>query len=305
MPFDGRGPAEYVDFLTNPGLNTCVGPVPLTAYVSTHGRSPNAEALKDLFHDILDSFSNSSLDETPGTRRRRPTEFVPRGWDGSIPSGVGDPLAAGLNRLERMRTSIGTHGITAWRSVFTGQGLPQDIVEVMNFVVQQSDLMRAMTGAGHSLRRYFADGTPTRATLVQMVADEIFGMDCLGFVGTYLAWCGVRADYHRITVAQYATSPGVSQCEPVTSIDGIEARCILLWPNSATQHIAIIDRVNSRSGDSLDIDLCQSSQGGPQTNHNVTLSRVGRSGLVSISGGNPELPPVPRRDITVVKRRSW
>ncbi len=303
MAFDGRSPRQYVEFLLTPGLSTCVGAVPLNAYVSVHGRSPNAESMRDLLNNAIGYFSDSRIDETPGARRRRPTDFAPRGWDGAIPTGSGDPRAAGLNRLERMRDEISTHGATAWRSVFSGQAVWTDVVQVMNFLVEQADLMRAITGGGHAFRRYFADGPPTQATLRQMVADEIFGMDCLGFIGTYLVWCGVRSSYHRISVEQYANA-GISSCELVSDIAQISERSILLWrpDGNPYQHIAIIDRVNDRTSRHLNIDICQSSRGGPQLNTNVTLTKV-RSGIFSLGCESPL--PVPGTHINVVNRRSW
>lgn len=302
MSFNGRTPAEYVAFLTDPGLQTCVGSVPLRAYVSTRARSPRAAALGQLLTATLGSFANSALDETPGTRRARRAAFAPRGWSGSVPTGQGDPLSAGLNRLERVHDGVAAHGRTAWRSVFSGQGLPQDIVEVMNFTVQQGDLMQAMTGSGHVLREYFSDGAPNLATLRRMVDDEVFGMDCLGFVGTYLVWCGVRSSYPRMSVSQYAES-GISGCAPINSLDGVEARCFLLWAALDTQHIAIIDQVVERRGSGLLINLCQSSRGGPQTNVGVTLTHNG-GGMFSISGGSPALPVAGGR-IQVVRLSHW
>lgn len=297
--FDGRGPAAYVQYLTRPGLNTVLGPVPLSAYVSTRTRSPTAAALGDLLTRVASAYRDSSLDALGDARHAR--AFSPRCWTGELPTRMDDPMAASLSRLGMLHASISSpRDPEAWRSVFSGQGMPQDIIAVMNFVATQAPLMLAACSRSHVLRHYFEGGNPTLGGLRQMVADEMFGHDCLGLVGTYLVWCGVEARYPRLSQAQYETVLG---WERVTSLAQVDDRCVLLWLTTSVNHIAIIDRVTARNGDSLTIDLCQSSRGGPQVNVGATL-RAASTPYFSLRGGTPAAPVV-GAEILVVKRPQW
>jgi hypothetical protein len=297
--FDGRGPAAYVQYLTRPGLGTALGPVPLTAYVSTRARSPNAAALGDLLTRLVSSFRDSSLDALGDARHVR--AFSPRRWTGELPTRMDDPMAASLSRLGMLHDSIGgVRDPDAWRSVFSGQGMPQDVIGVMNFVARDAPMMLAACGRSHALRHYFEGGSPSLSGLRQMVADEVFGLDCLGLVGTYLAWCGAESRYQRLSQAQYESVLGWRRLGNLTEV---EDRCVLLWLNTGTHHIAIIDRVVSREDGSVYIDLCQSSRGGPQVNTGVRLTRSAGP-YFKVHGGDPP-SPVSGDEILVIKRPQW
>ena len=60
---------------------------------------------------------------------------------------------------------------------------------------------------------------------------------------------------------------------PVKSLDEIDDLAIVMLTSGV--HIQIIDCVNDLSGNTLDVDLCQSSSGGPQTNEGVTIHAGG------------------------------
>lgn len=261
-------PATFVENLVNPGLRTSAGPVALAQYVSTAHRSPLAHQV----FMLLDGLADGRID---------------------APAAVAD----GARALRRLREDVinagDRHRPSNWRRVFTGQGLPENLQRVWNFILAQRSLLRALPalddghGHSHSFEQWFDTGNPLPA----MVRDEVFGYDCLGFVGNYLRRAGLRPDYPEMGVAGYARRLGLV---PVQQLADVQALTLLLWPGSAgpgsggAQHIAVVDRVlpsddSGGSGQRLLVDLCQSSAGGPQTNRRVALVPSAR-GAVHIEG---------------------
>lgn len=273
-------PSAFVDSLVNPGLRTSAGPVALAQYVSTAHRSPLAHQVFALLEGVADGRI-----EAPAT------------------------VADGARQLRRLREDVinagDRHRPSNWRRVFTGQGLPENLQRVWNFILAQRSLLQALPAldGGHgrsvSFEQWFAAGNP----LPGMVRDEVFGYDCLGYIGNYLRRAGLRPDYPEMGVAGYARRLGLV---PVEQLADVQALTLLLWPGSAgpgtggAQHIAIVDRVlpeadasldsphdgphnTSDSGPRLLVDLCQSSSGGPQTNRRVALVPSAR-GAVHLEG---------------------
>jgi hypothetical protein len=315
MAFNGRTPAQYVEHLISPGIPTVAGPVPLAAYVSTSAtRFARANAVLGFFNQFLSGFSNSTADYTiDPARRGRPARPYPGARQFAVPIVPEGPVADGLNELEQMYQRIVSRGgperPSNWRRVFSGQGTVDSVSEVMDFIVEHRDMLRAVVArGGTSPFAPYLDGPP-QAALRGMVADRIFGLDCLGFVGTYLVYCGVEARYPECTQEQYLDRLGF---RPVDSLDEIDARCVVVWLDGvATRHIGIIDSVTARSPQRISVDLCQSSAGGPQTNRGVRLERtpefytgaLGPYRKFRITGGVPGLPVAGL--VEVGKRARW
>lgn len=280
MSFLGLTPAEYVRYLTSPGLPTAVGSVPITSYVSTGGRSPQAYAVFDFFNRLLREPATSNTD---GLR----------------------------NLYDQIINSGGSPRTSNWRRVFTGQGTADNLLAVLNYVANNQEMLATATPRGGDLspfRRFF----PSRASdhqgqsgLRAMVENEIWGLDCLGFVGSYLVWCGLLPRYPEYNQQQYLSNLSFDQ---VSHVVEIETRCVVIWPSTSTEHIAIIDEVTEREGNTAIVNLCQSSRGGPQTNIGVRLTvnsaRAPGPRRFSIRGGTPEIP-VAGTNVILGRRDRW
>ena len=117
--------------------------------------------------------------------------------------------------------------------------------------------------------KYF--NSPANNPLQQMVDDDMFGMDCIGFFGRYLEAAGVYSTFRGAYPRNW-----LDVFLPVQTTSGMDVCSALIWIQC--QHIAIIDsfeesnwRANSPSAV---INICQSSNGvahGPQTNSRVRL----------------------------------
>lgn len=230
-----RSPADYVRHLLSPGLECALGPVPLNRYIS--GVEPGRPADCWL-----------ALQEVLGRRT----------------GGSGHPAEEALRRLADQFDSEVTGG---WRKVFTGQATVAQIGAVWALLLEQRDWF-ATLGSGQPFAAYFSGGHPIEA----MVADGLFGMDCLGFVGSYLQWVGLRPHVPTCEVPRYSH---FLRLEPVELLTDLRPLTVLYWSGTATQHIAIIDRVHEADRNHALVDLCQSSSGGPQRNERVRLGRDG------------------------------
>jgi hypothetical protein len=149
--------------------------------------------------------------------------------------------------------------------VFTGQGLRSDMIAVMSIVNTYQAQFKAVPG----LVKYFKE----KDFLQAMADDACFGLDCIGFVGTYLVDSGLEDSYVGRRPLDYtAVFP------PVQSLDEIKDYSVVMLTNGL--HIQMIDTVNERKAGQIVVDLCQSTKGGPQTNFSVTIR----------SGGGDYLP---------------
>ncbi len=312
-----NGPSDFVGFLTRPGMQTSGGNIPLHRYVSGSHRSPRAAAALALFNGILSRFVNSDLDATPSAavNARHPA----RAFDSPASmADAGAPAthAAAMNALERVRSRVINHhgGVrpSNWRRIFTGQGMPENILLVWEYILTHREFLCSLqadqlhAGSAHPFQHYFSLGNPVKA----MVADEIFGYDCLGFVGNYLHWAGLQPHYPECSQAQYITRLGF---EPVARATDIVPLSVVLWLTTRTQHIAIIDRVHEAGPDTAVVDLCQSSRGGPQTNVRASLTiRRGETiaaGSTSMQAfrvrtlGTPAMPVT--GTVTIARNPNW
>jgi len=144
--------------------------------------------------------------------------------------------------------------------VFTGQGLPKDIIAVMSIVNTYQDQFKAVP--------QFAPYFQQKDFLQAMADDACFGLDCIGFVGTYLVESALEDSYVGRRPLDYA-----AVFQPVRSLDEITDYSAVMLTNGL--HIQLIDTVNERKGNSIVVDLCQSTKGGPQTNFGVTIRSGG------------------------------
>jgi hypothetical protein len=144
--------------------------------------------------------------------------------------------------------------------VFSGQGLRDDIIFVMSVV----NTYQAQFKAVPQLAKYFKE----QDFLQAMADDAVFGLDCIGFVGTYLVDSGLEASYVGRRPLDYA-----AVFPPVKSLDDIKDCSVVMLTNGL--HIQMIDSVNERKDGRIVVDLCQSTKGGPQTNFSVTIRSGG------------------------------
>lgn len=268
-------PAAFVDELINPGLPTSIGPVALRSYVSTAARSPLAAAVREQLNGLM----------TQGGEGPR-------------------ALRALRDRCEDGR---GGH----WRRLFSGTGHLDRLVELWEWMLAYRDLLATLPppqgAAGPSWTGWLAQANPLQA----MVDAEVFGLDCLGFVSQYIRRSRLMAHAPTWDVEQFGT---VASLAPIAAAAGVRPLTLLLFPEAATtaQHIAIVDRVDAVLGDSVRVDLCQSSRGGPQTNRRVVIAPNGATQITlgtlslrawTITGGSPPAPV--QNPMVPMRRPAW
>jgi hypothetical protein len=291
-------PSAFVERLIGIGLPTNGDPVRLTRYVSGHGHNPLAVAVMAQLNQMMDRGARAA-----------------------------DPRAAADLLRVRQAVIADTDGarVAAWRRVFTGQGRPNHLVAVWNYILSHRAALEALPAVNAAMdgredtpaldftwSSWFATGNAPQA----MVRDAVFGYDCLGFIGNYLCAAGLRSDYAEYTVAQYASQ---LRLQAVADLSLVRPLCLLLWPGGVghAQHIAIIDRVITR--EELDggrllltVDLCQSSANGPQCNRRVMLSlsgtsvHLGGSSLPGVRMSGFGSPPAPvRGNFALMQHPDW
>lgn len=173
-----------------------------------------------------------------------------------------------MNLLQTLKRTVKTAGYGSYvvegdaARVFTGQGSIDQFVEVFIFMNENKRLLQQE----HLLKPYFAKDDWIQA----MIDDHCFGQDCIGFMGTYLAEANVDARYVNRRPLDYA-----SVFIPVKTLEEVEDRSVVMLTNG--MHVQIIDQVIERSkdGNSITVDLCQSSKGGAQLNGGVRISAGG------------------------------
>ena len=182
-------------------------------------------------------------------------------FGGNSKAGV---LATAIRKVVKGKPELGMTQTPGFNRVFTGQGLPVDMIAAMSIVNKYKTEFKAEPG----LAKYFAK----EDFLQELCDDACFGLDCIGFVGTYLVDAGLEASYVGRRPLDYtAVFP------PVKSLTEITDYSVVMLTNGL--HIQMIDTVLERKNGSIVINLCQSSKGGPQVNSKVTLKSGGGSYL--------------------------
>lgn len=151
--------------------------------------------------------------------------------------------------------------------VFTGQGSRDNFIAALSVINKYQNEFKSV----QELAKYF-----TKVDFLQeMVNDGCFGLDCIGFVGTYLADAGLVDSYEPRRPLDYT-----ALFKPVKSLDEIGDFGVVMLTNG--MHIQIINTVKERGNGFIKVGLCQSSSGdadGPQYNSMVTIKSGGGSYL--------------------------
>jgi hypothetical protein len=277
--------------------------------------------------------------------RIRPSDFVRQLTIDGIPvSGVGSiPLTQYLcsapefrrdynaeDILGPLRFLKGKNGrsigeLRSYDRVVSGQGYPEDIKIVMEFIANNLSEVKKFTvhdsnKAGgvikttntySAAKKYFANGDNPATVLNNMVKGGVFGLDCIGFVSQYLIAAGIWDKYKTYYPKDY-----VLEFKPVKSIRDIRRLSVVIWGN---YHIAIINKIHdyipnfSAPDAAIRVDICQSSGGGvvgPQVNKNVLLKLGygdyhGAQLFRFMSRGYPELPVFKDCYIANMPELSW
>ena len=279
MPEARYLPYHYVDLLRNPGLTFSGGTVALNAYLcqtTTNGGNDSAVSL-----------------------------IGPLRWmkDG----GVGPSL----------NTQLGGSLID---QALKGQGQPKTFVGIWDFMCRNKEQLKKLkvevcarrtkaegydkkvlrTGNVHDL--YFA-GRSDQEAIQKMVADRFFGIDCIGFTAGVLLYNGEWDEYKGAEPLQWAqwhcTQP-VGKAKDVLPLD------FLIWDG----HIAMVDWVWKQLDDrSCEVDICQSSAGGPQCNERVILQETtqfaatNRRKFKLMHLGTPAMPVT--GDVFIMRRKGF
>ncbi len=262
MPVVHKLPSDLVIAMTEPGLDTTAGPVPLDQYMCKN----------------IDNGGNDNTSALIGNLR----------WmkDNNGKGAMLDNLVGG-ERIDILGK---------------GQGEPKDFVQVWEFMLRNKEQLRKINvNTSHYEKRerimdgkngniydlYFKDNTDANA-LHAMVRDRFFGIDCVGFVANYMIYIGLWTKYEGVPISDWP----IRFNKPVNGIDDIRMLNIVIWPS---YHIAIIDRFVRKVDDkTVRVELCQSNGGGPKTNVFVHLTQ---SGVIdgrmrfNITDGVPKMNP--------------
>ena len=178
-------------------------------------------------------------------------------FGGAANAGV---LAVNLKKIAVAHSENSINQPGFWR-IFNGQGSRDNFVAAMMLIDKYQDEFKKVK----ELAKYFK----TNNFLQAMIDDKCFGLDCIGFVGTWLVEACLEGSYVGRKPLDYA-----AVFKPVKRLDEITDNSVVMLTNG--MHIQVIDYVKSRDGNkSITVDLCQSSSGGPQTNTSVTIHSGG------------------------------
>lgn len=176
----------------------------------------------------------------------------------------GNPKAATLNtalqRIVKNKPEMALTRSSGFSRVFTGQGSRNHFIDAMSIINKYQGEFKS----DRALAKYFSKADFLQA----MVDDNCFGLDCIGFVGTYLVDAGLETSYVGRRPLDYT-----ALFAPVQSLDQIRDLSVVMLTNGL--HIQMIDEVTERGNGFIKADLCQSSTGGPQCNVSVTIRSGG------------------------------
>jgi hypothetical protein len=255
-------PYEYVDLLRHPGLGCSAGNVALDAYMCQTASNGGNDSAKSLLGSLR--------------------------WKKDGGTGPSLNSLVGSTEMDLALKGQGTHGTfaTIWNFMCRNK-------EMLKTVKVQARGRRKSNGELGTLLRegpvwdlYFK-GRSDKAALEAMIDDRFFGIDCIGFTANYLRWVGEWDKYKGATPTQWAQW----HCtQPVTKAADVKPLDFLIWDG----HIAIVDWVWSLHGtDMVQVDVCQSSAGGPQCNEYVYLRelKVGGKPMFKVEHvGTPSMP---------------
>ena len=147
-----------------------------------------------------------------------------------------------------------------YMKLFTGQPKLPLMAKLAGMVLDYDEDFKAITiqgGKGKVDFAKFYEGSPA-SPIAKMRDAKFFGMDCIGFVSRYLEAAGVMP-YPALLPRQF-----LDKFEPVQDVAEVDDLCVTVRCDGS--HVQIIDRVTSRSGNTLSAVIGQSATGGPQRN---------------------------------------
>jgi hypothetical protein len=259
-------PHHFVDYLTSPGLHATAGPVALDQYMcktNTNGGNDSATSLFQKLRWMKDGGHGSTMNSLVGGR------LVDQALKGQ---GQGTTFVEIWNFMCRNKEQLKTLS-----------------VEVCGRRERKASDKKVVLKTGNVFDLYFK-GRSEKAALQAMVADRFFGIDCIGFAAGFLLYNHEWNEYKGATPSQWPMwhcRQKVGRAADVKPLD------FLLWDG----HIALVDWVwGTIGGSTVEIDVCQSSAGGPQCNEHVRLQETnafapGSRRLFRISHlGSPAMP---------------
>lgn len=165
-------------------------------------------------------------------------------------------------------------GRSEYGFVFSGQGKYENIQRVMNFIMENKQkFIDYKDGSGKKPFEKYFTGNNASNPIQAMVDDQMFGLDCIGFVGRYLEYAGLIRSYIRKVPKQYIT---MGPFKAINSIKEIDALCALVWSDGS--HIAIINMGIFPMDTYVCVQICQSTAGGPQLNRWTVIRSTSDSG---------------------------
>ena len=142
--------------------------------------------------------------------------------------------------------------------IWSGQGQIVDFETILGAVNANQEKFKTDPG----FKGYFAKTDFLQA----MLDDGCLGIDCIGFVGTFLDFAGINRGYYASVPMDYSNAfPFVQSFA--------EIRPLSVVVHCSGTHIQIINSIEQTHADRLVVTLCQRSKGGPQINTGVTLRR--------------------------------
>ena len=181
----------------------------------------------------------------------------------------------------------GAGGAQSYVDVFTGKGSVNSISAVMGEFVDYSDKFIAKfasLGKGDVRGRcagYLSDDKLSWQQTLQLISNEIIGLDCNGFVGN---WLKVVAPELKVGPNTRPRDIHAVRKASRTKVEDIEYWDVCVWADFS--HIAVIDGPVDLGGATPNsFNICQSAGGGPRMNtYSINPSSPGKFRL---SGGLP------------------
>lgn len=126
-----------------------------------------------------------------------------------------------------------------------GQGYPVDVCTILEHVwVNRATFVKVVPK--------FAGAATFQEMVDRLHAENILGLDCIGFVHQYLARADIVRGYAGFKALQY-----LAYFKPISSLDEIAPGCLCPWSNDS--HIVVIDEVLSDIPGGKRVSICQSS----------------------------------------------
>ena len=115
----------------------------------------------------------------------------------------------GVKSAPRMDDLVGRRNVDL---ALKGQGSGETFVNIWNFMCRNKELLKKLTLDAYARRKkgdantkvptkhgkafdlYF-NGRSDKAAIEAMIEDRFFGIDCIGFVGNFLVYCGEWTEY--------------------------------------------------------------------------------------------------------------